>query len=64
LCAINANLQIAVTAVDELKAIFDARMMELIQAIQNLRLNVDTSGLERALRDHTSAMVDLWEVNP
>jgi hypothetical protein len=64
LCAINANLQLVVTAVDDFKAVFDARMMELIQAMQNLRLGVDTSGLEQAIRDHTSAMVDLWEIRP
>jgi len=44
--------------------VFDSRMMELIQAIMNLRLDVDTSGLEHAIREHTSAMVDLWEVQP
>ena len=64
LCALNANLQVAVTAIDDFKAVFDARMMELIQAIQNLRLDVDTSGVERAIRDHTSAVVDLWEIRP
>ena len=64
LCAINANLQVAINAIDDFKVVFDSRMMELIQAIMNLRLDVDTSGLEHAIREHTSAMVDLWEVQP
>lgn len=64
LCAINANLGVLINAVDDFKAVFDARMMELIMAIQNIRLNVDTSGVEQAIRDHTSSMVDLWEIRP
>jgi len=64
ICAVKSAIENLTSAVDDFDVNFQMEMEKLISAIQGLQLNVDTGGLEDAIRDHTQTMHDMWQFKP